>query len=297
MAGPEKAVKFYSGGLKLSGVLYLPGTDPASRPWPGMVLCNGFTSVKEMYLPEIGRAMAREGFAALAFDYRGFGDSEGPAGRLIPEEQVEDVRNAITFLQTQSGIDASRIGLYGTSFGGGIVIATGAIDQRVHSVISSVPVCNGERWLRGMRSYWEWTAFRRELEADRKRRVVTGTSARVDRALIAPPDPAARQAHAASPERPKLPLETAEAIIEFNPEALVDRLSPRPFLMIVAGDDMRVPAEVSMPAFHRAGEPKSLVVFEGAAHHDVYRPPLQDRLFEVVLSWLKKHGEAPRRVG
>jgi hypothetical protein len=242
-----------------------------------------------MYLPDIARALTAEGFAALAFDYRGFGESEGPTGRLIPEEQVQDVRNAITFLQAQTGVDTRRIAVYGTSFGGGIAIAAGVVDQRVRAVISSVPVCNGERWLRGMRSYWEWMEFRRQLDADRAQRVLTGLSNHVDRAVIAPPDPAARQAHSASPPRPKLPLETAEAIIEFNPEALVERLSPRPLLMIVAEEDMRVPAEVSLPTFARAGEPKSLVTFAGAAHHDVYRAPLQDRLFETVLSWLKTH--------
>jgi alpha-beta hydrolase superfamily lysophospholipase len=285
----ERNVEFYSAGLRLKGVLYLPTHDKTTGHWPAVVLCNGFTSLKEMYLPDIARGLSAEGFAALSFDYRGFGESEGVSGRLMPDEQVQDVRNAVTFLLAQTEIRPDQIATYGTSFGGGIAIAAGAIDKRIRGVISSVPVCHGERWLRGMRSYWEWVQFLRVLETDRAQRVVGGISRRVDRAVIAPPDPAAQAAHAASPKRPALSLESADAIIEFNPEDLVDRLTPRPLLMMVAAEDMRVPAEVSLPTFHRAREPKTLVVLESAAHHDVYKCPLRDRVSATAVSWLKQY--------
>ena len=285
----ERPVEFYSSGLRLSGVLYLPREEAPAGGRPGIVLCNGFTTVKELYLPPLARAMGGAGFAALTFDYRGFGQSEGAPGRLIPEEEVHDARNAMTFVQSQPGIDARRLGLFGTSFGGGIAIAVAAADARARAVVSSVPVCNGERWLRGMRPYWEWVELCRRVEADRARRVLTGTSERVDRSVIAPPDPAAQRTHGAQPPRPALVLETAEAIMEFNPEALVDRLSPRPFLMIVAAQDTRVPPDVSVPAFERAREPKSLVVLDGIAHHDVYELPARERLLEIVLPWFRTH--------
>jgi len=290
----EQAVEFYSDGLLLKGVLYLPGDGGPAGSHPGVVLCNGFTTVKELYLPPIARAMAEAGFVALAFDYRGFGESAGPPGRLFPEEQVRDTRNAVTFLQTRPEVDGGRIGLFGTSFGGGIAVAAGARDPRIRAVISNVPVCHGERWLRGMRPYWQWAEFRREVEADRRRRVVSGSSQRVDRARIAPPPPAAQQTHGAQPPRPLVAFESAEAIMEFNPEELVARLSPRPFLMIVAAEDTRVPPEVSLPAFERAGEPKSLTVFEGIEHHAVYELPVRERLLAVVLPWLETHVGAAR---
>lgn len=291
-AGEERKVEFYSSGLRLRGVLYLPAGADSRLPLPGVVLCNGFTTVKELYLPPLARALAAAGFAALAFDYRGFGESEGPAGRLIPPEEVEDARNAITFLQSQPEIDGARIGLFGTSFGGGIAIAAGAADRRARAIVSNVPVCHGERWLRGMRPYWDWVEFRRQLQADRMGRVLTGKSRMVDRAVIAPPDPAARRTHDRQPPRPQLLLESGEAIIEFKPEEIVERLSPRPLLMIVAADDTRVPPEVSLPTFERAKEPKSLTVLEGIEHHEVYEPPARDRLLGVLVPWLKTHLEA-----
>jgi len=87
----EKKVQFYSDGLRLAGVLFLP-EDPG--PHPGVVLCHGFTGIKEFILPEYACRFAAAGYAALTFDYRGFGESEGPRWRLIPWEQVTDIRQS-----------------------------------------------------------------------------------------------------------------------------------------------------------------------------------------------------------
>jgi dipeptidyl aminopeptidase/acylaminoacyl peptidase len=295
-----RRLHFYSSGLRLAGALYLPAGEPPVDGWPALVFCHGFTAVKELYLPPLATAMAKAGLAALTFDYRGFGESDGPPGRLIPDEQVEDARNAITCLQAQPGVDRGRIGLFGTSFGGGIAVAAAARDARARLVVSSVGVGHGGRWLRSMRPYWAWVAFLRELEADRVQRVLDGTSRRVDRGVIAPPDPAAATAHraaqAAVPTRlTELPLETAEAVIEWRPEALVHRLSPRPLLVIMAARDTRVPPEQSLRLFERAREPKSLVVLEGVEHHEVYEPPARDRLLAAVLSWLPGRLDPSRR--
>jgi hypothetical protein len=285
----QEKVAFYSSGLRLSGIIYRPSGSGGEGSLPGVVLCNGYTTVKELYLPPLATGMAEAGFVALTFDYRGFGESEGPPGRLIPLEQVEDARNAITFLGSQPHVDKGRIGVFGTSFGGGVAIAVAALDSRVRAVVSNMPVCNGERWLRGMRPYWDWVQFLSRLEADRVSRVLTGTSEWVDRAVIAPPDPAAQRTHGKQPARPQLRLESAEAILEFKPEDLVERVSPRPLLMIVATKDTRVPPEVSLPTFDRAREPKTLTILDGVEHHAVYELPTRTDLLAVVLPWLKEH--------
>ena len=74
----QKKVHFYSDGLKLAAVLFLPD---GPGPHPGIVLCHGFTCIKELILPDYARRFAAAGFAALTFDYRGFGESEGPRWR------------------------------------------------------------------------------------------------------------------------------------------------------------------------------------------------------------------------
>ena len=116
----ERPVTYYSEGDRLSGTVY--AREEAGPPAPGIVLCHGFTGVKELILPDYARAFAEAGFLALAFDYRGFGESEGARGRLVARRQVEDIRNSITFLGSLPEVDAGRIGLWGTSYGAANVI-------------------------------------------------------------------------------------------------------------------------------------------------------------------------------
>src|SRR5258708_37001773 len=67
---------------------------------------------------------------------RGCGDSEGEFGRVICLEQVEDTRNALSFLAQHPAVNPARIGLIGSSFGGAVAVYTGGVDQRVGAVIS-----------------------------------------------------------------------------------------------------------------------------------------------------------------
>ena len=128
----ERPASYYSQGVSISAVLYTPdGAGPSAgggsasgggrrlpagqAGLPGIVLCHGFTGIKELILPDYARRFAAAGYAALAFDYRGFGESEGERGRLIPYEQVMDIRNSLTFMETLDEVDPERIGLWGTS--------------------------------------------------------------------------------------------------------------------------------------------------------------------------------------
>jgi uncharacterized protein len=83
---------------------------------------------------------------------------------MIPQEQVVDIRNALTFLETLPHVHRDNIGLWGTSFGGANVAYVGAVDRRVACTVSVVAVGNGERWIRSLRRAWEWRDLKRELE-------------------------------------------------------------------------------------------------------------------------------------
>ncbi len=154
----EEKVHFYSGGQKLVGVLYMP--DEAKERTPGIVLCQGYTGTKELFLPLLAQAFCGAGYPCLIFDYRGWGESEGRSGRLFPREQCDDIRNAMAFLGTHKMVDPERLGLYGTSFGGANVVAVAAMDERVKCVVASLAIGDGRRWLRSLRRLWEWREFR-----------------------------------------------------------------------------------------------------------------------------------------
>jgi pimeloyl-ACP methyl ester carboxylesterase len=287
----EKPVEFFSDGYKLKGILELPGSGDRV---PGIVLCAGYGGIKERILPDISARLAQAGYAALRFDYRGFGESEGPKDRLFPLEQVEDIRNGLTFLSGQEGVDGSRLGLFGISFGGGNAAYTAGVDGRVRSALSLVGFGNGERWLRSLRRQWEWREFLKRLERDRVRRVVEGTSEVVDRLEIMVPDPLSEKVLAeavrAFPRAYfRLSLASAEKIIEFRPEDVVDRISPRAILFIHAGEDDLVPTDESRVMYERAKEPKRLVVLPGVTHYGVYTGEVFDRVMDLATRWYAEH--------
>ncbi len=145
----KQEIVFYSENCKIAGDLYLPDSLGEGCRLPAVVLCHGFSGIREILLPPYADFFSQNGFAACVFDYRGFGDSEGERGRLVPAEQVVDIRNAITFLETLPQVDPARIGLWGTSFGGANAIYAAAIDTRVKCLSVQITFGSGERMVAG----------------------------------------------------------------------------------------------------------------------------------------------------
>src|SRR5215472_15508841 len=140
---PVEKVKFKSGGINCVGDLYIPEGRRAGSRGPALVIGHGFSMVREALVEEAGY-FQRAGYVTLAIDYRTFGESEGkPRGQLFPLNQVEDFRNAVSWLQTRDEVDPKKIGIWGTSFGGAVCIYAAAVDLRVKAVVAQVPVVNG----------------------------------------------------------------------------------------------------------------------------------------------------------
>ena len=101
-----RPVTFYSEGVKLAGDLFLPDDLRAGERRAGIVLCHGYTGVRNLYLPDIAHALNGAGYVVLTFDYKGWGDSDGPKSRLAPYSRVIDVQAALTWLGAQETVDA-----------------------------------------------------------------------------------------------------------------------------------------------------------------------------------------------
>ena len=286
----EKKAHFYSDGIKLASVLFLPG---APGPHPGIVLCHGFTGIKELILPDYARRFAEAGFAALTFDYRGFGESEGPRGRLIAWEQVADIRNAITFLQAQPEIDAERIGVWGTSYGGAHAPTVAAVDVRVRCAVGQVGFGDGERLFGSKATPEQLGATRMLLEQDRRQRVLTGKATMVDPLQLLSDEDSIRFFTEAVKQYPQLrcqiPVETTEATMEYKPEELVHRISPRALMLIAVEHDMPCPKEEYESMYAKAGEPKKLIVLPGLRHYDVYAGDGARQTSELAIDWFRQH--------
>ena len=127
----KKPVSFYSEGVRLVGDLYYPDDQRPGERRAGILLCHGYTGVKDLYLPDNARALNEAGYVAMTFDYKGWGESGGARSRLAPYSRVADARAALTYLGTLPEVNSERRGIYGTSYGGATVVWVGAVDPRV----------------------------------------------------------------------------------------------------------------------------------------------------------------------
>jgi len=290
----KRAVNFYSEGVRLVGDVYYPLDIQPGEKRAGIVLCHGYTGVKDLYLPDNARVLTEAGYMVMTFDYKGWGDSEGPRSRLAPYSRVADVQAALSFLSTLPEVDTERLGIYGTSYGGATVVWVGAIDPRVRCIVSVVGIGHGSRWMRSVRRPDEWYDLLERSREDRTKRALSGQSEFVDRSDILLPDrQSAELAAAARRHNPAavntIPLEYVDDTLGFHPEWVVDKIAPRPILFITTDNDRLVPPEESSHLYARAGEPKKLVVLQGYGHYEVYAEPAFRQVMQATLAWYQEH--------
>src|ERR1700683_1989542 len=169
----RRDVEFKSDGITLRGHLYLP---EGAGPHPLVVMAGGWCYVKELVQPDYARVFADAGLAALVFDYRNLGTSDGePRQHLDPWQQIEDYKNAISYVETRADLDASRIGIWGISYSGGHVLIVGATDPRVRCIVANIPVVDGFTTMRLVHGSLGFRALQRAVLEDRRKRSATGT--------------------------------------------------------------------------------------------------------------------------
>lgn len=291
----HQEVQFFSDGVRIAAEVFWPVTGPeVGLTRPGLVMAQGFGGLKKMNVNVFAQFFSASGYASLVFDYRGFGESDGERWRLIPEEQVEDIIAAITYLGTMDGVDPRRLGVYGTSFGGGNVIAAAALDERIRCTVSSVGFGDGRRWLRSLRRHSEWIEFLRRLEEDRVRAVLTGESEQVEPEEIMVRDPESieseKQLRARHPDRAfKLRLRDGSAIVDFRPELMAARITPRPVLVIAVRDDGLISNDETESLFGHLQEPKELFWLPPIGHHAVYEGEHLESVLTTAGRFFDRH--------
>ncbi len=137
-------IAFDAEGTTLRGWLYVP--DGATGPAPTIVMCHGYSAVKELFLDAFAEVFCDAGFCALVYDNRNLGACDGePRQEIDPHAQIADYRHAITFARSLDEVDSDRIGVWGSSYSGAHVLVVGAIDRRVKCVACQVPLISGAR--------------------------------------------------------------------------------------------------------------------------------------------------------
>ncbi len=288
---------FATPGVRLAADLYVPSGPSPTGGYPAVVACLGWGSVKEL-MTNWGEALAALGYMVIVPDYRGLGASGGERGQCFPEEHIDDIRAALTYLAQLPEADADRLALLGVSYGGAIAVATGGKDARPGAVISVVGYGSGERHLRAVRTGRQWVEFRARLEKDRLQRVLTGRSEHIDPDEILLRDQEARswrrEVEAQYPNMAfQTTLESAQKIVDFVPEQSLPFPSKTAALFIHAGDDMMVPVEESIRMSNRAAEPKKRIIIPGIGHHQVHTGEAFQQVIGLVDSWLDEHLATP----
>ena len=286
-------VAFYSAGCRLAATLKLPVVG--EPPFPAVVQGPGWLGLRDarLYHPYHASLLAA-GIAVLVFDYRGFGDSEGDATYLDPMAQVEDWRQAVTYLETRGEIDARRIGAFGSGgTGGGNAVVAAGLDPRIKATVSQVPIADGRDWLRRMRREHEWLEFLGRLADDRRQRVTSGESELVSpREGIMVPTPERRTTTIKSDVDRRVPervqLASAEAIIEYRPLDFTARIAPRALMLICVEKDAVTPEDHAIALYERAGPPKRLIVQTGTTHYAAYEQ-YGAVVNPLIVDWYQRH--------
>ncbi len=287
-------VRFFSEGAPISGLLRSPD-DPAPKTAPAVVQGPGWLGLKDakLYLP-YHEALTAAGFHVLIFDYRGFGASGGDRGMLLPQLQLEDLVNAVTYLRTRADVDSDNIGAFGSGgTGGGNAVMLAAADRRVRVAVSQVPVADGEDWLHRMRREHEWQEFLDRIEVDRDRRVLTGQGETVhprEEIMIPTPERRASKVKADVDDRipSSVPLRCAEAIMAYKPIDVVHEVAPAALMVIGVAGDAVTPTDHAERLFARARAPKKLIMQRHTTHYAAYKQ-YGGTVIPQIVDWFRSH--------
>ncbi|MGH3424280.1 MAG: alpha/beta hydrolase [Nocardioidaceae bacterium] len=268
-----RPLPFFSDGYRLDADLHLPDDGGAGAPYPTVVAASGYAGLKVIHPERFARNLNSRGYAVLAFDYRGFGLSEGQRGRLVPQEWALDLRAAVDRVSCQHDLDAERIALVGWGLGGGVVVSEAHDDPRVKAVVCCNGLADGYRSTKNMHDEDTWRSLLARIEADRERRTTLGRSeitspwdiVRLDRDGTTE-GYVDEQLYRAPGFGTGVGLESAERLLRFRPEREVADLSPRP-IMIVHGTENRLyKVEEAYAMYAAAREPKRLELLDGKGH-------------------------------
>jgi dienelactone hydrolase/cytochrome c553 len=291
----QRPVVIFSDGTRMAGDLYLPKDRKPDERFPAILLCAGTGGTKGGTQARVAPIFARNGFVVLAFDYRGWGESESQLMAVEPQpkpdadnemtikvkalrwqmnytDQTEDIRAAISFLAGEPNVDKDRIGLWGSSYGGGLVTTMAALDPRVKCVAAQVP----------------------------------GMGGRSPRAVAAALDLHSKQARG---ETEPVPIETGKMTgkmerysnmrvnpaknVGFSAVEAAERITS-PIIFVVAENE-ELSSNDNVEAVHKGlkerGVPSAYHVIEGITHYGIYREGFEEAT-KLELAWFQKHLQA-----
>ena len=284
------------GGIKLGAWLYLP--DSFHSRSPAITMAHGYAGTRENGMAKFAEAFAAAGFVVLLHDHRTFGVSDGtPRQDVDPWRQISDWRRAISYLESRAEVDASRIGIWGTSYAGGHALVLGATDRRIACVVAQVPTISGyeqgsrrvaPEGVAGLEAVLDDERAQARGEAPRLQAVVNKdigvpASYRTQDAIdfyLQPLGPGARWDNVVT-------MRSTRLARMYEPGVWAPRIGPKPLMMIVATQATVTLTDLALEAYERAHQPKKLVMIPGG-HFDPYLAAF-DASCGAALRWFQEH--------
>jgi len=245
-----KEIQFRADGLKLAGELHIPTTG---RIHPALCICHGIPAAPpdpaDRGYTVLAQRFCNAGFTTLIFNFRGTGKSQGNLDIL---GWSRDLQAALDFLYNLKEVDKSRFYLLGFSGGAAVSVYTAARDPRISSVVTCACPADFS------------SLSQRETPLDAIERF---------RQIGAIRD----KGFPSSIEEWQRGFETV------SPIKWIDKISPRPLLLVHGDADELIPLGHAYKLYQKAKEPKELKIIPGAKH----RLRLEKAAMDFVLDWLK----------
>lgn len=139
-AATSRPVAFESAGDRIVGDLYLPNGYKEGQKLPALVITGAWMTVRQQMPARYAREMADRGFAALVFDFRGWGESAGERRQYEnPKTKTADIEAAVRYLATRPEADPDRIGGFGICASSGYMVTAAAATPAIKSVALVAP--------------------------------------------------------------------------------------------------------------------------------------------------------------
>ena len=290
----KRDVIIWSDGVRMAGDLYLPKGLKKDKKLPAILFCAGTSGTKKGTPQKFAPRVVQAGFVFLAFDYRGWGESDSrlmsldkqPAPDAKSEitirarairwqmdfaDQTMDIRAAISFLAGEPNVDPQRIGILGTSYGGGLVTWTAGNDPRVKCVAAQVGGMGGGRGPAAEKYAYDLAAKQARAETEPvpfETGKMGGKMARYDNMRVNPVKSIGFNAIEAA-GKIRVPM----IVIDAENDELLDRHKN--------GEQV---AEI----LKKNGVPVAYHVLKGMTHYGIYREGFEEAT-HLELEWFTKH--------
>ncbi len=290
----QREITLWSDGTRLSAVLLFPKEREEGAKLPALVMCNGWGGTKAFLMNSgIAPRFAAAGYVVINYDYRGWGDSDS---RLVvrgempkpdaegnvtvkarairevvdPVDQQMDIDAAVSYVYGEPMVDNKRIGIWGTSFGGGHVIYRAAHDRRIACVVAqvgSMPDDWSKRFPQGLVGVYRGKSARARGDVD--------------------PVPQGGGSPGVLQGTPY-----GERIAVFNPGQYADRVKV-PTLLIDAEEEHYFKIAENSGRVHeilKANDvPTEYHILKGKKHYDVYSGECLDDVMKLEIPWFDKY--------